>query len=231
MVQTLRVPITYGPKDKVLSRVEQDPALSRPFSSILPYISFEMISMAYDGDRTMNSSGKIAGLDTRNKNLAQFVYNPVAWNFKFELNIMVKNLEDGSKILEQILPFFTPNWTATVRLIDDPIIEKDIPVTLDLVTSEDNWSGNFDERRNMTHKLDFTMEGFLFGPVQKDRIIKFVKGNVMTDLGELDASVVITPGMTVDGLPTNDPALTVDWSEIDWTDDYGLIETREIDTN
>ena len=225
ITSTIRVPITYGPKDKVLSRVSQDPNLDRPFASVLPYLSFQMTGMHYDPDRHLNSSGRQPFKLDSNKDMARYLYNPVAFNFDFELNIMVKNLEDGSKIIEQILPFFTPDWTATLRIIDDPEILRDIPVIYDSMESTDTWDGQFNERRYITHKLKFLMKAYFFGPVEKHRIIKFVDVHGISTDGYGESDIHVYPGLTIDGLPTDDPALTVPYSNIEWTDDYGIITT------
>ena len=96
----IRVPITYGPKDKILKRPELDPNFAIPFATLLPRMSFELKGVTYDPDRKINTLGRLAGTDT-NKNLAQYVYNSVPYNFTFQLNIMVKNAEDGTKILDR----------------------------------------------------------------------------------------------------------------------------------
>ncbi len=223
----MRVPITYGPADKVIKRVTSDPELNRPFGSVLPYMTFQMLRMSYDGSRHLTKQGREVKPDS-NKNLAAWTYNPVPFNFLFELNVIVKNAEDGIKIIEQILPFFAPNWTSSVRIIDDPIIEKDISLGFIDHDSQDNWNGSFEERRYIRHILRFELQGFLFGPIQKSRIIKKFEGNFGTIDGISDAQISVYPGLTEDGYPTSDPALTIDYSQINWEDDYGFIEVKNV---
>jgi hypothetical protein len=229
----IRVPITYGPKDKVLARATMDPNLDRPFGSIVPYITFEMIRMYYDTERHLATQGREVGPNSTNKDLANWTYNPVAYNRLFEMNVIVKNAEDGVKILEQILPFFTPSWTAKVQLIDDPVIIKDVPVTLLDHSTEDSWEGNFENRRYLAHTLRFEMKGYLFGPVERSKIIKKFEGNFGPmnpdgSLGGLDAQVAVTPGLTANGEPTSDPNETVPYEQINWEDDFGYITTTTI---
>jgi len=232
MVKLIKIPITYGPKDKVIARIQADPNLNRPFAAILPYMSFELNSVQYDTSRKLNTINQIVNTDS-NKNLARYNYNPVPYNFNFTLSCMVKNAEDGAKIMEQILPFFTPDWTATVRIIDDPEIIVDIPTLLNDVQVTDTWEGNFTERRALVWTLKFTMKGYLYGPTRKSKIIKKAKTNIKfklaqdsnTAIGNTESyfvaeTITVQPGMTANGEPTSNVAESVDYSEISWTDDY-----------
>ena len=115
VLQTLKVPLTYGPKDKVLSRLEQSPRLDNQVGIILPRISFEMTTMEYDPTRKLNTLNKltkqsaVAGTDDEVK----YQYQPVPYDMQFEMNILVKNAEDGTRIVEQIVPYFTPAFTVS----------------------------------------------------------------------------------------------------------------------
>ena len=230
LVKLIKIPITYGPKDKVVARINADPNLDKPFSIVLPYMSFELKSMAFDPDRHLASVGRASYLTSDNKNVANYIYNPVPYNFSFELNVMVKNAEDGSKILEQICPYFTPDWTATIRIIDDPEIIVDIPTLIGQPTSQDTYdNGGLVDRRVLTWTIPFTMKGYLFGPVRKSKIIKEARINLGYKEGvesSLDTvqgyeTIVTVPGLTADGQPTSNASLSVPYSEIDWTQDYG----------
>lgn len=226
VASTLRVPIAYGPRDKAIARVTGNPDLDKKFSSYLPFMTFEMPSMRYNGSRHLETIRREKGR-TDNKDLAAWVFTPVPYDFTFVLTISVKFADDGTKIIEQIAPYFTPSWTATLKLIDEPIIIKDITVTLKDHTIVDSWQGSYDENRTITHTLTFDMQGFLFGPSEKSKIIKVAK----TQVGNQDsfsASVTVQPGLTVDGKPTEDINETVPYSEISWDDDFGFITQKDI---
>jgi hypothetical protein len=226
----IKVPITYGPKDKVIARVNADPNLNKPFAIVLPYMSFELKSITYDADRHLQTTGRSPFLNLNNKNVANYMYNPVPYNLNFELNVMVKNAEDGSKILEQILPYFTPDWTATIRIIDDPEILIDVPTLIGQPSSQDTYdNGGLGDRRVLTWTIPFTMKGTIYGPVRKSKIIKEARINVGYNAKDRDTldqvgiyeTIVTVPGLTVDGKPTSNVSESVAYSEIDWTDDYG----------
>ena len=235
LVKIIKVPITYGPKDKAIARIQEDPNLNRPFALSVPYMSFELNSVQYDSSRKLNTINQIVNVDSNNKNLARYNYNPVPYNFNFTLSCAVKNAEDGAKIMEQILPFFTPDWTATIRIIDDPEIVVDVPTLLTDVQSTDSWEGNFVDRKSLVWTLKFTMKGYLYGPTRKSKIIKKSSANIKfklasggdTSIGDTDTyfvaeTMTVQPGLTANGQPTSNVSESVDYSEISWTDDYGF---------
>jgi len=226
-VQTLKIPITYGPKQKALARLDADPNLNRPASMILPFMAFEMTSLQYDAARKLATINR-GHLKKFDDNRFEYVYNPVPYNINFSLYVMVKNAEDGTKILEQILPFFSPDWTATLNLIPELDIKMDTPVVIKSVTSEDSYEGGFEERRVLTWTLDFTIMGYLFGPIKKNNIIKLARVNFFDkDSQNLLEKVIVYPGLTANGTPTSDPGNTIDRSLINVDDDWGYIVIKE----
>lgn len=238
----LKVPITYGPKDKMLARINQDPNLDRPTATApLPMISFEMGKMVYDGTRKLNTVGKTAVKDASNANKFKYHYNPVPYNIDFKVYVYAKNAEDGTKIIEQILPYFTPDWTTTVNLIPEVDVKVDIPIILNNINYSDNYDGEFKDRRAIIWTLDFVLKGFIYGPVKSSGIIKFINTNfyipAVADGSLSDArnvtpiaeKVTIQPGLDANGNPINyygqpNTSLgTLPYVEINSDDDYGFI--------
>lgn len=171
-VQTLKIPITYGPKNKALLRLDSDPQLNRPFNTAVPMLSFEMTDLSYASDRKLNTVRKHnIALNPNNERQQKYVYNPVPYDIGFNLYLLTKNAEDGTRILEQILPYFTPDWTVTVNLIPEANVILDIPVIIKGVNGEDTYEGGASEKRTIIWTLSFTMKGYLFGPVRKSEII------------------------------------------------------------
>jgi hypothetical protein len=236
MTSLMKVPITYGPKDKMLARVIQDPNIDRPTAvATLPMISFEMGQMKYDGQRKLHTVGISAVKDNSLPSKFKYQYNPVPYNIDFKVFIYAKNAEDGTKIIEQILPFFTPDWTTTVKLIPEMEITLDVPVILSNISYEDKYDGEFKERRAIVWTLDLQLKGYIYGPVKKTGIIKFVDttfyipgvpdGKMTDAVGNTAPAekVTVQPGLTVDGTPTSNISLTIPYQEIEASDDYGFI--------
>jgi hypothetical protein len=241
-VSLIKVPITYAPKDKMLARVLQDPNIDRETATIpLPVISFEMGKMTYDGTRKLNTIGRIAAKDSTNPSKSKYQYNPVPYNIEFKVYIYAKNAEDGTKIIEQVLPYFTPDWTTTVNLIPEMNVNMDIPVILNNINYSDNYDGQFVNRRAIIWSLDLVLKGYVYGPVKKSNIIKFVTTNLYTPSvpdGSLATAiantpvaerVTIQPGLNANAEPityfgqANDSLGTLAYTAIESDDNYGFI--------
>lgn len=238
----IKVPVTYAPKDKMLVRVLQDPDIDRPSATVpLPMISFEMGRMSYDGTRKLPTINKIAVKNATETNKLKYQYNPVPYNIEFKVYVYAKNAEDGTKIIEQILPYFTPDWTTTVKLIPEMEITMDIPIILNDISYSDNYDGAFQKRRAIIWTLDFVLKGYIYGPVKSNGIIKFVKtnfylpdteyGGIPNVVGELPVVERVTsqPGLNANnnpvtyyGAPNNNIA-TVPYNDIEVSDDFGFV--------
>ena len=236
VVQTLKIPLTYGPKEKVLARLDQNPTLSNQVAMVLPRISFEITSMEYDPTRKLNTLNKLtrqsttAGTDDEVK----YQYQPVPYDLQFEMNVIVKNSEDGTRIIEQIVPYFTPEFTVSVNLMPEVDAARDVPVILNSITVQDNYEGSFEQRRTLVWTLTFTVKGWLFGPTKKSKLIKHAETtfrlsddlDVANTTNTTDTIVVTSqPGLTANGTPTSKLSETIDYDEIISTDDYGFINT------
>ncbi|HYT44813.1 MAG TPA: tail sheath stabilizer and completion protein, partial [Methylomirabilota bacterium] len=174
----IRVPLQYAQKDKMLVRLNADPDANRPFSALLPVISFELAGMEYNATSHLNTVGRNVQRNPNDKNKFKVQYNPVPYDIHFNVYIYVKNEEDGHKILEQILPFFTPDWTVAMELIPDmPNEIRDIPVVLKSVALNDLYDGEFKVRRVLYWQLGFTIHAFFYGPERNKPIIKFTTLN------------------------------------------------------
>lgn len=229
----IRVPITYSPKEKMLARLNADPNIDRPTATLpLPLMAFEMTDIRYDPNRKLNTVNRLVKKDGTNPDVLKYQYNPVAYNIGFRLYVYVKNAEDGTKIIEQILPYFTPDWTTTVRLIPEMDVKMDIPVILERVSQEDSYDGSFDKRRALIWTLDFTLKGYVYGPVKTSKIIKYTNTVFYVASGELQNAVgntspvmyiTIQPGLLANGQPTSNSSLSIPVDEIEADDDFGYV--------
>lgn len=227
----MRVPLSYGPKEKFLSRVLEDPDLTKPVAIVLPRISFELVNMVYNPERKLNKAGRIY---TRpNSNTLSSVYNPVPYDLFFSLYIMVKNAIDATRIVEQILPYFTPNWTARLTVIPEMNIEHDIPIVLTSTNFTDTYTGDFTQRRVIIWQLNFTMLGYLYGPVENSGQIKqiYINFRIPTtntaaegvNITPIDENIYIQPGLTIAGQPTTNAAISIPPADINENDNWGYI--------
>ena len=184
IVQSMKVPLAYGPQQKFLARINADPALGAKVAVTLPRLGFEMTGITYDPSRKLNrvqkfrkvkSSGDDSGkLDTQ--------YMPVPYNIEFTSYAMAKNSDDALQIVEQILPYFQPDYTLTINDMADMGIKRDVPIILNDVSYEDNYQGDFTERRAIIYTLTFTAKFYLYGPVTSSSVIKTVQVDQYTDM-------------------------------------------------
>ena len=175
-VQRIQVPLAYAPKEKWLVRLDQDPTLENHTYVSLPRMSFEIIGYNYDPMRKMNRMQKITCGDGTGSVVKMFT--PVPYNIDMSLYIITKTQEDGLQILEQILPTFTPEYTLKIKHTADPEVVMDVPIVLNAVSVSDEYDGDFQTRRFVTHTLNFQMKVNLFGATGTGGVIDTVYANV-----------------------------------------------------
>ena len=158
----IRVPLAYGPMQKFLSRLEQQPELNRAVQITLPRMSFEMNNISYDPTRKAGITQTFKASDGTN---IKKVFMPVPYNIGFELNILTKLNDDALQCVEQILPYFQPSFNLTIDLVDVINEKRDVPVVLDNISFQDDYEGDFSTRRALIYTLNFTAKTYLFGPV------------------------------------------------------------------
>jgi len=174
------VPIAYAAKELYVQRIEGDANLDKKVQMTLPRMSFEMVGLNYDATRKQNTNFKTFN-QTSSGVLAQ--YNPVPYNFDFNLYIYVRNIEDGSQIIEHILPYFTPDYTIKLNLIPEMGIVKEIPVVLNNTSHEITYEGTRDsDPRMIIWTLNFTVKGYVFGPTSSAGLIKTSITNILNDI-------------------------------------------------
>jgi len=230
----IAVPIAYGPKEKFLVRTQQDPNLDQQISIQLPRLAFEMTTLNYDGTRRLNTKGKnIVVVSDNNK--ADYQHMPVPYDITFNLYAYVRNADDGAQVLEQIVPYFGPEWTNNVKLIPGMNINMDIPTVLNTVSIEDTYDGSFENRRAIIYTLDFTVKGYFYGPVRRSGVIKRAQvdfGIVANTAGPItlddvqntgrSSRIVITPGLLANGSPTTNSAASIAYQTISANSNYGF---------
>jgi hypothetical protein len=173
-ISQIKIPLAYGPVQKFLARIEQQPELNKPIAMTLPRLSFEMTSIQYDPTRKSNVTQTFKACDGGN---VKKVYMPVPYNIGFQLNLMSKLQDDALQVVEQILPYFQPSFNLTVDLIDSIGEKRDIPIVLDNVSFTDDYEGDFSTRRVLIYTFNFTAKTYLFGPIAEstDGLIRKVQ--------------------------------------------------------
>ena len=182
IIQTMKVPLAYGPKDKFLVRLGTDEGLNKAVSVTLPRIGFEINNLTYDPTRKLNRVQKFRKVKDSDTNQLDTQYMPVPYNLDFELYVLAKQSDDALQIVEQILPYFQPDYTITINDMADMGIKKDVPVILNSISYTDDYQGDMQQRRALIYTLSFTTKFYLYGPVTSSSIIKTAQVDQYTDL-------------------------------------------------
>ena len=211
--QSMKVPLAYGPRQKWLVRLNEDADLSKTVAITLPRIGFEIQNLSYDPSRKLNRVQKFKKVKGSNSNKLDTQYMPVPYNLSIQLYVMAKQSDDALQIVEQILPFFQPDYTLTINDMADMGIKRDVPIVLNDINYEDNYQGDFETRRALIYTLDFTAKFYLYGPVTSAGVIKTVQVDQYADL----------PSVT----PTREQrySVTPNPGTADADDDFGFNET------
>jgi hypothetical protein len=159
-----RVPLSYAPKEKFITRLQSDSTLTKSIATSLPRMSFQLDGITYDSSRKQSTLTRNFSID-ETRNTINTQYAPIPYNFDFSLSIYVRNMEDGTQILEQILPFFTPDFTVTVKLVPNMSQTYDLPVILNSVSPDFDYEGDMLTTRTLIWTLTFTLRGYIFPPV------------------------------------------------------------------
>ena len=211
--QSMKVPLAYGPRQKYLVRLADDPDLSKQTAVTLPRIGFEISGLSYDPTRKLQRVQKFKKVKGAKASQLDTQYMPVPYNIDFELYILSKQSDDALQIVEQILPYFQPDYTVTINDNTDMGVKRDVPVILNSIAYEDDYQGDFASRRAIIYTLSFTAKFYLYGPVTSSKVIKTVQVDQYTNV----------PGQS----PRREQrySVTPNPTTADADDDFGFSET------
>ena len=217
VISQVKVPLSYAPKDKFLERIRENPDLynDQKVAIKLPRMSFEIVSVTYDPTRQLPKSNYVNKAGASNSSRSK-IYTYVPYNISFQLSIYAKTQDDALQIVEQIIPYFNPQYTLTIKpLADFPDIKEDVPVTLTGVTFTDDYEGSVEQRRTIIYTLDFDIKINFYGPIGEQGIIrKSIVEFYQIGAGLADSDVLLQK-LTVEPNPLN----------VSPDSDYGFTET------
>ena len=186
VVQTIKVPFSYAPKELWVTRFQQDPNPEDPEKAnhlqvVLPRMSYEMVSMSYDSSRKLQSIGQNVHVKTDDNLELLTQFNPVPWNINFNVYLMSRNIDDALQIIEQILPFFEPDFSITIQEIPEINIRRDVPIVFNGIDNEIIYEGGLDKTRIGMYTLKFVVKINLYQPIKNVKIIRDSTANIIVD--------------------------------------------------
>ena len=211
--KTIRVPLAYAPKQKFLARIEAQPqSFEQSFQTFLPRLSFEMVGMQYDPNRKVSIVQQNRALNGSSTITLNTQYAPTPYNINMALYVYGKNQDDGLQIIEQILPYFNPDYNLTLNAIPAMGIKNDLPIILDGITYDDQYEGDFSTRRSIIWTLNFTLKLNFYGPVTSQGIIRTTNVSTYTDPSLTNKQTLYTA--------TVDPSTAVPGDDINIIDSF-----------
>ena len=232
-ISNIKVPIAYGPRQKFLARLQQQPDLNKAVQITLPRMSFEMTSIDYDSTRKAGVTQTFKAQDGKK---FKKVFMPVPYNLGFELNVMTKTQDDSLQIVEQILPFFQPGFTLTIDLVKQIGEKRDIPLILQNISFTDDYEGNYETRRALIYTFTFTAKTYMFGPIadSTDGLIRKVQLDYYSDTNRQTANREMRYRIESKAKKDYNEDGYIDQLDdplIPPGDDFGFTETREFFDN
>ena len=209
-LSTIKVPLSYGPRQKFLARIADEKYLNDPKLAIrLPRMSFEIVSLTYDTN-TKLQKGITRTLSSEDPTKKQSILYPTTYRIGLQLNILAKNQDDALQILEQILPYFQPEYTVTVKEVNSNF-KSDIPFVIQAVTMVDDYEGDFMSRRSIIYTLEFEARVNFYGPLREGNIIR------------TSDATISNPTMTSEGLPYSNQKFTIIPTNAGPEDEYEIV--------
>jgi len=197
LINQIKVPLAYGPKQKFLSRIDTETGQDASIAIKLPRMAFEITGIELDSSKKLPKRAQLiepgtTGTTTNRNVIKQFA----PYDINMQLNIMAKNQDDGLQILEQILPYFQPEYTVSIKPVDDfTSFKQDVPIILNGVSFDDQYEGDYNSRRVLIYTLDFTMKMSFYGPVGNDKVVREVnidfnqKSGSSNNISEMDITI------------------------------------------
>ena len=182
VMEVEKVPLAYGPKQKFLYRLQGNPTDGRKVAITMPRMYFEMTGIDYDASRKTPATQKYKTVINDEGKEVRTQYVPVPYNISFEVGILAKSQDDGLQILEQILPFFQPSFSMSIKFIPDMDEVRDVAIVLNNVDFEDDWEDDFTTRRSITYSMQFTAKSYIYGPYTKADVIR--KSRIIETIGD-----------------------------------------------
>lgn len=197
VLNQIKVPLAYGPKQKFLARIDAVTGSDASMAIKLPRVAFEITTLALDSTQKLQKRNQVIENHATDANKKKTLNHIVAYDIGMSLYILAKNQDDGLQIMEQILPYFQPEYTVTITPVEGFQYKQDVPIVLQSVSIQDDYEGDFITRRALIYQLDFNMKMKYFGPTTDQGVIKEINIDFNQDVGGAnileDMDITISP--------------------------------------
>jgi hypothetical protein len=216
LTQVARVPISYGPHKRFLTRINTSENIDNPDVAVkLPRMSFEITSISYDPTAKLNRNNtRQFDIDGNNDEKIR-VRQSVPYIIGMQLSILTDNQDTGLQVLEQIIPNFNPEYTLSVKDMEGPGSRSDMPIILNSVALQDDYEGDFEAgRRTIIYTLEFSIKVRFIGSIGerskiiKDVTVQMITGDPCDDETVPSSRIHVTLGDPINDTPENYTVIT-----------------------
>ena len=221
VISQVKVPLSYAPGRKFLDRIRENPDLDNDTKVAikLPRMAFEIVSIVYDAQRQLQKTNNFQQAGT-NSNLRNKFYSFVPYSITFQLSVYAKNQDDALQVVEQILPFFNPQYSLTIKpFADFPAIREDVPITLTSIDFQDDYEGTLEQRRTIIYTMTFDMKVNFYGPIKEQGIVRTSINNIYNQ----------EAGLLGEDIQIEQIIVTTDPADVSADSDYGFTETFDVE--
>jgi len=210
VLSQVKVPLSYAPKRSFIERLEEmsnGEESERRVAIKLPRMSFEITSITYDATRQLPKMNGFGSVLSSNVNNQRKIYVGVPYTIGFSLSVYAKSQDDALQVVEQIIPYFAPQYTLTVKpFSDEPDIKEDVPIILSGMDFSDDFEGPLEQRRTIIYTMNFEMKVNFYGPENTGPVIREVNTNlnIIDDPDDVLGSSINTVPDPVDVSPDSD---------------------------
>ena len=182
-IERTRVPLTYSGKEKFIRRINEASSISSnvKIETLLPKMAFEMTTLQYDPTRKINKiNKKFKSSLVNGETYTQQAYSEVPYNVQFSLYCFTRTVDDNLQIMEQILPYFSPEFIVTLKM-NEVDTNVDVPIILNTTNMTEQYEGDMTTRRSVVSSFSFTAKAHIFSRVSDFGIIKEIDVDLLED--------------------------------------------------
>jgi|TARA_R100000152_G_C6722053_1_gene147903 hypothetical protein len=200
--QKVRIPLSYSPKEKFIARLNEGGSIledKTKVKAILPRLGFDITGINYDPTRTIN---KLKKMRKRDGLTTSSMFNEVPYNISFGLYAFTSSIDENLQVIEQILPYFSPEFIVSINMnsVHDKV---DVPIVLSNINIQEEYEGNFLNRRFISTTFEFLAKSYVYGPITSATggIITAITGDFYQSLDDTfndESAVVASFGATGD---------------------------------
>jgi hypothetical protein len=162
----IRVPVHYSPQEKFIQRLLQ-PSSITPGTRIeiqVPIISYIINSITPDPSRRFNRFAKNDNMTNCGPS-GSGISNQIPVNVSFNLFVYTRHTDDMLQIVEQIMPYFTPDHVITIDM-NEVQTNVQIPVIMVNNNLSERYEGDLSSRRLNIASFQFIAKAWIFGEVK-----------------------------------------------------------------